>query len=368
MSTHSSQLVNSITGSLQLAAQIAASFTPYEDSLQQLSFGLGVLTDLTPSNISKVKQLRLKKTDTNVKYEIAATALHYSNLINQFFPIHPFLSIGLMQAELSMGFHEHQNLSEYLSNLTYTFLQVRHAIHFGRFETTFYGNLRTHSDLKKFQNTLVKIHPSAKKIKLGYMTLPMRLWAQGATNPLSKNITLTKTTSDDMLNTVLHEFAHTFDTRFNIPCGRCDKSHDEHFADMFRMIYLKAWAHNELPQESLIIQRQDDSGYTTEKRFTEKANFQLYRFQKLHAFLESENIDTSPFRFGHSHNSLMNTSSHKRFYPFHRPFNDFEEQQINNLTPDLQNRFRQYIINQPLNKITSSQDRRGDYTALQSDV
>lgn len=286
--------LSNISGSLQLASQLAAPFTSYEDSLQKLSFGLGVITD-TPSFLSRSESLSSDKSTKTDRFhssmQITANVLHYTNVITQFFPTHPFLSLGLGVSESLAGGASfslskltsvpQKIVPELLSNLTYIAVQFRSLKTKGSFGTTFYGSIQSHYELMDIHKKLVKIHPSANKQKLGYMTeLPVPLdsaWGKfDRPNIIRLNKGRKSTDETTLLNIALHEFAHTFDNRTTI-------RHDERFQEAFRLIFLKAWAHDLLTKNDILRQEIFDSELRSDRlrRSTETAELKITRDEKL---------------------------------------------------------------------------------------
>ena len=92
MKNNTLSILSNISASLQISTQLLSQFTPFEDSLQKASFGLGIITDV-PSFLSRSQSLKTRSKTEKFEsgMQLTANILHYSNLINQFFPTHPFV-------------------------------------------------------------------------------------------------------------------------------------------------------------------------------------------------------------------------------------------------------------------------------------
>lgn len=211
--------LSAISGSLQLGAQAISPFSSYEDDLNKLSFGLGAFVD-TKSVFTRSQEIHKKsyRDDKKVdsKIAIAATALHYTNLINQFFPTHPLLSLGLFTSELVLSLSNRfgNPTSEHLSNTTYMLSQFTHLLHLGQGQVTFYGNLRSHADFRGIQQSLKKIHPLGKELKIlkqpavvSYLEQRINgVASYGNEHPFFKRSITISLDQPSPMNTVLHMF------------------------------------------------------------------------------------------------------------------------------------------------------------------
>lgn len=306
-------VLSTVAGSSQLATQVLAPFTNYEDSLQRTSFGLGVITD-TSSFLSRSFSLEKKTNDeykkTSNALQITANVLHYTNIIQQFFPTHPLLSAGLIFTEGLSGIGSlasnmvstkpiHVKPSEILSNISYMFLQSMFMRSNGHFNSTFYGNIRTHSELKNLHDMLEKVHPSAKKYKLGYMTSFQEknlggVFCRPYYIKLSKDF-FRGQGFQDQKNVTLHEFAHTFNSddhyydqleknlkqKISIQKAHHMASHDPSFNRHLQNIYLKAWALDLLNDKDIKSQSIMDRGLRKVNRHSETVDFEQNRISYL---------------------------------------------------------------------------------------